>query len=229
MNPGTENNQAVGVRTLLLRFRVAGPACYLSHQETLTFWQRFLVRCGLPLIYRGGFNPRPRLSLPLPRTVGLQTEDDLLAAEVQATAETRDPAALAQAMNRQLPDGIRVTQAAVEEGRTRVQPASAVYRWTRHPESPAARWLSSYQRCRQQCDAGEPIRLSRRLPKGPEKTIDLSEYVLDLEGGEDYLQVRCAVTPAGTVRMEEFMNWFGLEAADLAEPVRRVAIEWKMN
>lgn len=229
MNPGTENNPTVSTRTLLLRFRVTGPVCYLSHQETLTFWQRFLIRCGLPLVYRGGFNPRPRLSLPLPRAVGLQSEDDLLAVKVEATEATDDLAALAARMNALLPEGIEIFQITAAEGKPALEPVSAVYRWTRHPDFPVERWRAGWRARREQLGAGEPIFLHRESPKGGGKTFDLAAYLLDLEGDDDSIQARCAVTGEGTVRIDELMHWLGLEAGDLAEPVRRISVEWNTN
>ena len=40
-------------------------------------FDRALVRAQIKLKYSEGFNPRPKLSLPLPRSVGVAAEDDL--------------------------------------------------------------------------------------------------------------------------------------------------------
>lgn len=228
MEPCKENNPTVQPGTLLVHFAITGPLACLSHQETLTFWQRFLVRCGLPLAYRGGFNPRPRLSLPLPRTVGLQADDDLLTAEVEMRGEPWDGASLAARMNTLLPEGLRVTSVTPVEGRVHARPVEAVYRWSRG-DKPAEAWRRACRQGRAQLESGEPILMRRTGPKDPDKTIDLRSWVLSLECSEETLEVRCAITPEGTARIDEMMNWLGLRSNDLAEPVRRISVVWKMN
>jgi len=48
----------------------------------LKVFQRACIRAGIEIQHSQGFNPRPKLSLPLPRTVGIETDDDLLCLRV---------------------------------------------------------------------------------------------------------------------------------------------------
>ncbi len=66
--------------------------------------ERIANRAKLPLRYSRGFNPRPVLSLPCPRPVGVATLDDRL---VFALDEPMDEAELRRRLNRQAPDGLR--------------------------------------------------------------------------------------------------------------------------
>ncbi len=50
-----------------LEFALAGDLRFLAHHDELRLLTRALVRAGWPLAYSQGFNPRPRLVLPLPR------------------------------------------------------------------------------------------------------------------------------------------------------------------
>ena len=70
----------ISTRQLILTFRIEGNLCYLSHHETVSMLQRALIRAGVRLIYSQGFNPRPRLSLPLPRAVGVRSDCEMLCA-----------------------------------------------------------------------------------------------------------------------------------------------------
>ncbi|MBW7991664.1 MAG: DUF2344 domain-containing protein, partial [Planctomycetes bacterium] len=56
---------------LVIKFRIGGPLRFISHAQTLSVFQRACVRAGIEIRYSQGFNPRPRLSLPLPRPVGV--------------------------------------------------------------------------------------------------------------------------------------------------------------
>ncbi|MCI0499819.1 MAG: DUF2344 domain-containing protein, partial [Planctomycetales bacterium] len=70
------------VYTLIADFSIEGNPAYLSHQETLTLFERALVRARVPLVFSGGFNPRPHLSIPLPRSVGTQSAAERICAQV---------------------------------------------------------------------------------------------------------------------------------------------------
>jgi len=59
-------------------FRIGGLLRFLSHAETLRVCQRACARAGVPVKHTMGFNPHPRLSLPLPRSVGVESDDELL-------------------------------------------------------------------------------------------------------------------------------------------------------
>ena len=63
---------------LAIRFKVEGTLRFLSHAETVRLLERACVRAGLRLRYSEGFNPHPKLSLPLPRPVGVESDEELL-------------------------------------------------------------------------------------------------------------------------------------------------------
>ncbi len=64
--------------TAAIRFRIGGALRFLSHAETARLWQRACTRAALPVRYSQGFNPHPRMSLPLPRPVGVAADEELL-------------------------------------------------------------------------------------------------------------------------------------------------------
>jgi hypothetical protein len=74
--------------TLAVRFRIGGALRFLSHAETSRVFQRACARAGIPVKYSAGFNPHPKLSLPLPRSVGVESDDELLV--VRLSDEPRD-------------------------------------------------------------------------------------------------------------------------------------------
>ncbi len=88
-----------------VRFAVQGDLRFISHHDTMRMFERALVRAGLPLRYSGGFNPRPRISLPVPRPVGVATEADILVLEL---AEPVDPVDVVSSLAAQLPRGVRL-------------------------------------------------------------------------------------------------------------------------
>ena len=51
---------------------------FLSHAETIRVFQRACVRAGVQIAYSQGFNPHQKMSLVPPRSVGVESNDDLL-------------------------------------------------------------------------------------------------------------------------------------------------------
>lgn len=79
-------------------YRVGGDLRFLSHHDEMRMLTRALVRAGWPLAYSQGFNPQPRLSIVLPRAVGVASDAQLAVIGVQ-----REPDG--DALAGQLPDG----------------------------------------------------------------------------------------------------------------------------
>src|SRR3989339_1385837 len=109
-------SRAIG---LLITFAIEGNLRFLSHAETLRLWQRAIIRSGISLVHTKGFNPRPKISLPLPRSVGVQTDCDLVYAEI---TENADIEGMRPSLERQIPDGCRVIGFETVEKRKPPQP-----------------------------------------------------------------------------------------------------------
>lgn len=209
--------------TFIADFKVKGRFAYLSHQETLSFWQRVLVRANLPMIYSQGFNPRPRLSLPLPRSVGVQSECERLC--VLVAAEDFCETAACQAIVALLPEECILAAAKTLPGKAASYPVAATYQFTL-AAAPNAHRQEQLQNCIQQTQKSEPIAQFRRMEKGRQRPIDIRPFVEELSQEGRQIRAACAIRPEGSVRVDELMRWLGLEPQDLAEPVRRIAVRW---
>jgi uncharacterized protein (DUF2344 family) len=140
---------------LVVKFGIGGNLRFLSHAETLRVFQRACVRAGIKIQYSQGFNPHPKLSLPLPRSVGVESDDDLLCLWVQppfllpASAGTSlplrrqgqesrgaDAEGFKARLSEHLPDGLQLLSATIADGKTSFQPCSAAYVLEVKPESP---------------------------------------------------------------------------------------------
>jgi radical SAM-linked protein len=213
---------------VLIPFGIEGDLCCLSHRETLTMWQRILVRSGLPLVYSAGFNPRPRLSLPLPRPVGVQSDQELLCAQIMADAGETSSSVLSDPIRRLLPEGC--TMGRIERTGGRCPTAQeATYVFCRGSAIPPEYWTGQIDQCRMQLNSAEPIQRMRNSPKHPSKSIDLRSYILEVNGNQDDLRIRCRIDQSGTVRPEELLEWLKVSVTDLARPPRRTGVVWIQN
>lgn len=186
----------------------------------MRMFERALARAQLPVKFSGGFNPRPRLSLPLPRPVGIASTAELLLLELsEPVAPRRVLAQLAV----QLPAGVTLKTGHVFMGKHPPQPETAVYTLDLPPElcSEVGDRLERLMR-------SSVFLVERRdhRTKAP-KTIDLRTFLVTtkLEGGVMTWTTR--VTDAGLARPQELLSAVGLDSRDWLHRVRRVRVRWR--
>jgi radical SAM-linked protein len=212
------------IHILVIRFRIGGALRYLSHAETSRVFQRACARAGVPVKYSEGFNPHPRLSLPLPRSVGVESDDELLAVRLDSEPWEVDDAYAARmhrSLQEALPAGIEITGVELA-GSGSFQPRSVDYVFRLRPE----RTAELTERIRVVL-ASESWIVSRQLP-GDRKVrrIDVRPFLESIQPVEQGVLVRCNVTAAGSIRIDEILTLLELKAEDLAAPIRRTAVEW---
>jgi radical SAM-linked protein len=133
MHVPNPNKFRVGNETMqiAIKFKIGGNLRFLSHAETLSLFQHAFVRAGIPVRYSQGFNPRPKLSLPLPRPVGVASDDELLC--FRLTVDSDEQQALNQEsriksqLSARLPEGCDVISVKVIENNNSIQPRSVTY------------------------------------------------------------------------------------------------------
>ena len=86
-----------------IRLTVEGNLRFLSHHDMMRALERTMSRAKLPLHFSQGFNPRPVMSLTLPRPVGVASKDDLL---VVSLDEPIEPSQLLDQMGKASPKGM---------------------------------------------------------------------------------------------------------------------------
>jgi radical SAM-linked protein len=212
-------------KTLMIRFSMEGPVCYLSQQETLTMWGRCLARAGVKVLFSEGFNPHPKMSLPLPRSVGVEGDEELL--RIRVGDDTNSALDMPGRLNRQLPGGCRVSQVEAFDKKVGCQPVSVLYILSPQPGLWREGLSQRLQRCKEAIQSVESCAVFRYGPKHKTgRRVDVGVYFKSLEWTDDIIRVCCRFTPEGTVRVEEILHRLGLERNDLIRPVLRTKIEW---
>jgi len=215
------------VKTLLVRFRVGGDLRFLSHQEMMRVWARALARSGVSLHFSSGFNPHPKISLPLPRHVGVISEEDLACVQMEvAEGGALDGEDLKGALGAQMPEDLRIASIEVIDGKISPQPQGAKYEVRVLDGEHAQVGINNLNA---KIATGEPLLVKRLVDvkKGITQTRDISEYIdsIALDGCE--LSWKTKIKPTGTVRVEEMLELLGLKQEQLGSPVVRKEIEWK--
>jgi hypothetical protein len=220
---------------LLIEFKIRGSLRFLSHAEILRVFQRACIRAGLRVQHSQGFNPRPKLSLPLPRSVGIETDDDLLCLGVHCDenlvpCEPKDPGAagcalrIKASLSEQLPAGCELISVSLAEPKTSFQPCLATYVLPIRKECVDDKLTAGIE-C---LLASEALFVNRDTRHGV-KNVDVRPFLESVELDDKGIVVECVITPAGSIRVDEILNLFELDAEKLAGPVRRTNIEWKNN
>jgi len=84
--------RGVGTQTartkMLFQFRKLGVLRFISHLDLLTLFIRFGKMAGIPFSYSSGFNPRPRLVLPFPLPLGIESEYEVGEAFLEGEIES---------------------------------------------------------------------------------------------------------------------------------------------
>ncbi len=222
---------------LVIRFRVEGGLRFLSHAQTLSVFQRACIRAGIEIRYSQGFNPRPRLSLPLPRPVGVASDDEILCLRIRkSTSQHQDCVSMQvhNSISAQLPQGLELLSVSVVNASTSFQPCAATYVLVVRQEyvneelkAAIKRLLASESLCIQRRIIKKK---SRNAPRRPTvKNIDVRGFLESIALDPDGIIVECKITPAGSIRIEEIFRLLELDVEKLALPVRRTSVRWKCS
>lgn len=231
---------------VLIKFKVRRYMRFLSHAETVKVFQRACTRAGVKLRYSHGFNPRPRLSLPLPRSVGVESDDELLSLRVQTlqradnqsgtTALSFGAEALKTAISAQLPEGFELLSISVtpdfagvglsppgREPKSSFQPRLATYVFALQQEYLDERLKNRIERLL----AAEGLVLPRRIDaKGNTRSIDVRPFLKSIKFDDGDIVVECKISSAGSIRVEEILKLLELDVQMLAAPIRRTNVKW---
>jgi radical SAM family uncharacterized protein/radical SAM-linked protein len=93
-----------------IRFEKLGRMRFLSHLEMLTLFIRAVSRARIPMRYSQGFHPHPKFSFATALSVGIESHAEYMDMEVDAGFSAQE---LQEALNRTLPEGVRVLEAAL--------------------------------------------------------------------------------------------------------------------
>jgi radical SAM-linked protein len=201
-------------------FAINGDLRFLSHQETLRVFARAVTRAALPLRLTEGFNPRPRMSLPLPRPVGVASDAERLVIEL---AEALPMDRLSDLLTEQMPVGITIQQAHKVGSKGDDRPLRATYRVEHDGVEPEALAIRAAELMR-----FEPIPYERFVHKeGRRVRMDLRPYLdtIDVAGDGTYFSIH--VTGGGSARPSEVCHLLGYPENHVNHLIRRLEVAWQ--
>ncbi|MFQ6034483.1 MAG: TIGR03936 family radical SAM-associated protein [Sedimentisphaerales bacterium] len=221
---------------VLIKFRVQGALRYICHAEMLKIFQRACARAGIKIQHSRGFNPRPRLSLPLPRPVGIESDGDLLCFRVehdQNEPQAREYKSLIKdKLSAQLPAGCELLSVEGSEAKSTPQPRCVTYILSVRPEYADNRLKETIKLLSER----KHIIVERKIDaekskienqKSKIKEVDVRTFLKSIELDDRGVIVECKVTSAGSIRVDEILKLLEIDVEKLTAPVKRTNIQWQ--
>ncbi len=181
-------------------------------------FRRALARSELPIRYTEGFNPHAKLSLPVPRPVGLSSEDESLIVELERPV---DPREALERLGTQMPAGVELVGAREARPGESLRPARVRYRLEAGEPTAELR-----ERVEHLCGApSAPV--SRKDPKGGRtKTIDVKRFLERLEWVEGEIEFVLRIDDDGAARPSELAAILGFDPDSIMHRIRRMEVQW---
>lgn len=193
-------------------------------------FQRACVRAGIKVLYSEGFNPRPKLSLPLPRSVGIEVDDDLLCLQI-VVPECKNISDLCSSvktgLSEQLPSDLELLTARHAKAKTSIHPCLAVYVLAVREEYLNEKLKNRIKRLL----VSENLNLQRwRGPKNSRfKNVDVRPFLKSIELDNAGIAVECKTVKAGSIRVDEILELLELDYGMLLAPIRRTRVQWQVG
>lgn len=203
-------------------FQVDGDLRFVSHHDMMRLFRRALARADVPVRFTQGFNPHPRMSLPLPRPVGMASDAEVLMIETDSDV---DPEDLLARLERCTPDDLQMVSARRLAMGERLEPAFVRYRFHPLPASDGTNDLKTQIR---RVLAAETIQVERTKPgNAPVRVVDIRPYIEHLSLANDLVEFTLRVTQTGTARAAEVVGALGYCAESINHRIRRIEVQWR--
>ena len=214
----------------VIKFKVTGNPRFLSHAQTAEVFRRACARAKIPLKYSQGFNPRPKMALPLPRTVGVESNDDLLCIGLGSKAPD-DLEQIRTQLAHQLPDGFELTAITLAEAKTAFTAISATYVFDVSADSETQK----LDKLADELLGSDSLELQRNTgPRSRTRIVNVRGFLHSIridktDPGNTRIYVTCKCGPNGSIRVDEIMKLLLLEPDRITGPIRRNDIKWQQN
>jgi radical SAM-linked protein len=201
---------------------VQGDLRYLSHHDELRMLARALVRARWPLAYSRGYNPLPRIVLPLPRSVGMASDCQWVLIDL---CEPRTTGELHESLAAALPAGCKLRRVIAPATRATPHPKTVSYQ----VELPSGA-TGELDRRIERLLAATDVTLTRHGgPDKPASRVNIRPYLKSIVWDGGHLHMRLAHVQQRAARPAEILTALGLDASEHQHCIRRSEVEWDIE
>jgi len=205
---------------LWIEFELRGDLKFISHHDTLRLFRRALARARLPVRYSEGFNPHPRMTMPLPRPVGISSEAEVIIVEMQSPIGEADAL---DGLSKQMPGGLSLRAVRRLNAGERPQPDTVTYRF----QSDELTSEDAIERIARLLQASE-LEVERTDTKSKDvRRIDIRPYILDIHRVDQNVIFTLRITGAGTARPGEIVALLFPDSGPANHRIHRQSVRWR--
>lgn len=211
---------AAGLRPrVAVQWSIEGDLRFLAHRDQMRLLARALRRAGWPLAFSEGFNPQPRISLPLPRPVGLASAAELAIIELSQPWSARR---LFESLELQLPAGCRLHRVLCPAPRR--APHARAVEW----DLPILHDQAELVQRRIDDVLCAPALLVQRIRHADQRAaeLDVRPYIERMSLHQGTLRTRLVVRDQQSLRTTELLELLHLPRDVYGHRLRRVRVEW---
>ncbi|MBQ7256786.1 MAG: TIGR03960 family B12-binding radical SAM protein [Abditibacteriota bacterium] len=111
--------------TAIFTFSKKNNLKFIGHLDLMAIFERAVRISGVPVWYSEGFNPHPKISLPMPLPLGAECEEDIFAMRIYYPCDENE---ILNRLNKALPLDIRLkTVKIIKEEKRISQPTKSIY------------------------------------------------------------------------------------------------------
>lgn len=215
-----ESPAALGQRLRWVLFHsIDGDLRFISHHDTLRLFRRAFARAGLPLRYSQGFNPHPKMTIPLPRPVGIASDAEAVVFELAEGSRESD---VNDRLREQLPADLRFKEGRRLSEGERLVPVEVAYRIA-IPEGMGGAIAERIACVRQ---ASELI-VSRLMPgEAAPRRVDIRPYLKAIDLHAEAVHYVFRIEGGRSARPAEVAELLGFQGITLNHLIRRTHVAW---
>jgi len=171
------------------------------------------------------------MSLPLPRPVGIESDEELFCLRVAGIPDELQvmgyESRIKDELSAQLPEGCELLSVSVARAGRSFQPSSATYVLAVKSEYLNENLKETISRLL----ASEKLTIRRNagIKLSKIKNLDVRVFLKSIKLENLSIMVECNISSAGSIRVDEILRLLELDESKLASPVRRTKVQWQVN
>ncbi len=201
-------------------FSVMGLLRFISHLELQNFFCKLVIRCNIPVKFSSGFNPHPKVSLSVPRSVGIESHHDRARMELYQSVDVSE---IQSRISGYVPNDMPVHKVWLTRKQLLKRPVAV--EWKICLENDKVDKCAIERNIDRILEYGNMF-VERISAKKGKKIIDAKQMIEHIRIGINDINIKVKLLPNGTLKPIEILQVLGLEDKITLNEIIRTDIYW---
>jgi len=203
-------------------YSIVGDLKFISHHDTIRLFERAFARALFPVRFTEGFNPHPRMTIPLPRPVGIASQAESIIVETTADLELD---AWRDRLDRHTPDDLSIR--AIRRLALGEKPHPD---WVRYQFAPRDALGSDIDEQIAAVLGTDTIEVERKKPGDTAtKIVDIRPYIMEIRTDGTTIDFSLTISQRGTAKPGEIAGLLGHDPKTINHRIRRLFVHWRQT